>query len=39
VLASDIAAQRWPTVVTMEGGYAVDALGTNVASFLSGFGD
>ena len=26
-----------PTVVIMEGGYAVDALGTNVAEFLSGF--
>ena len=37
VLASDIAARDWPTVVVMEGGYAVDALGANVASFLSGF--
>ena len=26
-----------PTLVVMEGGYAVDALGANVAAFLSGF--
>ena len=37
VLARDIAARCWPTVIVMEGGYAVDALGHNVASFLSGF--
>ena len=37
VLARDIAACGWPTVIAMEGGYAVDALGANVASFLSGF--
>ena len=37
VLARDIAACGWPTVVVMEGGYAVAALGDNVASFLSGF--
>ncbi|WP_404373441.1 histone deacetylase family protein [Sphingomonas sp. MMS24-J45] len=37
VLAADIAASGWPTVVAMEGGYAVDALGANVASFLGGF--
>ncbi len=37
VLAADIAARGWPTVILMEGGYAVDALGNNVASFLSGF--
>lgn len=36
-LAGDIAAAGWPTVVVMEGGYAVHALGTNVASFLAGF--
>lgn len=36
-LARDIAACGWPTVIVMEGGYAVDALGANVASFLSGF--
>ena len=37
VLARDIAGGGWPTVIVMEGGYAVDALGRNVASFLSGF--
>ena len=37
VLAADIAGCGWPTVVAMEGGYAVDALGANVASFLGGF--
>lgn len=37
VLARDIAACGWPTAIVMEGGYAVDALGHNVASFLSGF--
>jgi acetoin utilization deacetylase AcuC-like enzyme len=37
VLARDIAGCGWPTVVAMEGGYAVDALGANVASFLGGF--
>ena len=37
LLARDIAACGWPTAVVMEGGYAVDALGHNVASFLSGF--
>ena len=36
-LARDIAARNWPTVIVMEGGYAVDALGYNVASFLEGF--
>ena len=36
-LARDIAGGGWPTVVVMEGGYAVAALGDNVASFLSGF--
>ena len=36
-LARDIAARGWPTVIAMEGGYAVGALGTNVASLLSGF--
>jgi acetoin utilization deacetylase AcuC-like enzyme len=38
VLAKDIAARGWPTVVVMEGGYAGEALGRNVASFLGGFG-
>jgi acetoin utilization deacetylase AcuC-like enzyme len=36
-LARDIAACGWPTVIVMEGGYAIDALGRNVASFLGGF--
>ncbi|WP_034157684.1 histone deacetylase family protein [Sphingomonas sp. ERG5] len=36
-LAHDIAARGWPTVIAMEGGYAVDALGANVTSLLSGF--
>ena len=37
ILAQDIAARGWPTVVLMEGGYAVGALGANVAGFLHGF--
>jgi acetoin utilization deacetylase AcuC-like enzyme len=37
LLAADIAACGWPTAIVMEGGYAVDALGSNVAAFLSGF--
>ncbi|TPG15437.1 histone deacetylase family protein [Sphingomonas oligophenolica] len=36
-LARDIAARGWPTVVLLEGGYAVAALGDNVARFLAGF--
>jgi acetoin utilization deacetylase AcuC-like enzyme len=36
-MARRIAALELPTAVVMEGGYAVDALGANVASFLSGF--
>ena len=32
-----IAALGLPTLIVMEGGYAVDALGTNVAAFLEGF--
>ena len=36
-LARRIGAFGLPTLVVMEGGYAVDALGDNVASFLSGF--
>jgi acetoin utilization deacetylase AcuC-like enzyme len=39
VLAADIAARGWPTAIVMEGGYATEALGRNVVSFLSGFGD
>jgi acetoin utilization deacetylase AcuC-like enzyme len=37
VIARRIAALGLPTLVAMEGGYAVDALGANVAAFLSGF--
>jgi acetoin utilization deacetylase AcuC-like enzyme len=37
VLARDIAALGLPTAIVMEGGYAIDALGRNVAAFLSGF--
>jgi acetoin utilization deacetylase AcuC-like enzyme len=37
VLARDIAACGRPTLIAMEGGYALDALGANIASFLSGF--
>lgn len=37
MLGQDIAARGWPSVLLMEGGYAVDALGANLASFLSGF--
>jgi acetoin utilization deacetylase AcuC-like enzyme len=36
-IAARIAELRLPTLIVMEGGYAVDALGANVASFLSGF--
>ena len=32
-----IAALNLPTLIVMEGGYAVEALGANVAGFLSGF--
>ncbi|MBD7941289.1 histone deacetylase family protein [Brevundimonas sp. Sa3CVA3] len=37
VLAQRIAALGRPTLIVMEGGYAVGALGDNVAGFLSGF--
>ncbi len=37
LLARRIAQLRVPTLVVMEGGYNIDALGRNVASFLSGF--
>jgi acetoin utilization deacetylase AcuC-like enzyme len=37
ILARRIASAGWPTLILMEGGYAVDALGANVAAFLSGF--
>jgi len=37
-MAAQIAALDLPTVICMEGGYAIDALGANVAAFLGGFG-
>jgi acetoin utilization deacetylase AcuC-like enzyme len=37
-VARRIASLALPTLVVMEGGYAVDALGANVAAFLGGFG-
>jgi acetoin utilization deacetylase AcuC-like enzyme len=36
-MARRIASMGLPTLIVMEGGYAVEALGDNVASFLSGF--
>jgi acetoin utilization deacetylase AcuC-like enzyme len=36
-IARTIASAELPTLILMEGGYAVDALGENVAAFLSGF--
>jgi acetoin utilization deacetylase AcuC-like enzyme len=36
-MARRIATLGLPTLILMEGGYAVDALGDNVAEFLSGF--
>ena len=37
LIARRIASLGLPTLIIMEGGYAVDALGHNVASFLAGF--
>ena len=37
-LGAAIAERRLPTLVVMEGGYAVEDLGSNVAAFLSGVG-
>ena len=37
LMSQQIAALGLPTLITMEGGYAIEALGANVASFLSGF--
>ena len=37
VIAQRIASLGLPTLIVMEGGYAVDDLGANVAAFLSGF--
>ena len=36
-MARRIASLELPTLIVMEGGYAIDALGDNVAAFLSGF--
>ena len=36
-MAGRIASLNLPTLILMEGGYAVEALGANVAAFLSGF--
>ena len=36
-MARRIASLGLPTLIVMEGGYAVDALGANVAEFLGGF--
>ena len=38
VIGSRVAELSTPTIVIMEGGYAIDALGRNVSSLLSGFG-
>ncbi len=37
LLAQRIASLGLPSLIVMEGGYAVDALGANVATFLGGF--
>ena len=37
LVARQIASLDLPTLLVMEGGYAVDSLGANVAAFLSGF--
>ena len=34
----DLATLRLPAVFTMEGGYAVEEVGTNVANVLEGYG-
>jgi acetoin utilization deacetylase AcuC-like enzyme len=36
-MAGLIASLGLPTMIVMEGGYAVDVLGANVSEFLSGF--
>ncbi|MEM6651357.1 MAG: histone deacetylase family protein, partial [Pseudomonadota bacterium] len=36
-MAAMIASLNVPTLICMEGGYAIDALGANVAAFLGGF--
>ena len=37
LIAEDLAALGLPTVIVMEGGYAINALGNNTAAFLSSF--
>lgn len=37
LMAAKIAALKLPTVILMEGGYAIEALGENVAALLNGF--
>ena len=37
IMGADIAALKRPTLFVMEGGYAVDAIGTNVVNVLTGF--
>lgn len=36
-MGAELASLSLPTLITMEGGYAIEALGANVAGFLSGF--
>lgn len=37
IMGADIATLKRPTLFVMEGGYAVDAIGTNVVNVLAGF--
>jgi hypothetical protein len=37
VIAGDVAARGRPVPIAMEGGYAADTPGANLASFLAGF--
>jgi acetoin utilization deacetylase AcuC-like enzyme len=39
LIAAEIGKLGLPTLVVMEGGYAIDALGRNVAAFLGGFSE
>ncbi|MDQ6434687.1 histone deacetylase family protein [Mesorhizobium sp. LHD-90] len=38
-IGAAVSALKLPTVIVQEGGYLCDALGDNLASFLTGFGD
>lgn len=38
-MAHDISALGLPTIICMEGGYAIEHLGANLAAFLNGFSD